>query len=121
MAKVQKLFRFSYCFERTVVKNARNIRERLPVEVIGYGYYNTLSIPQDPLEARYSVDIESIAYDGVSDVKPVIEYFELDGELKQAVIQYVSELFEEERRSRYSKLPNMTGVATNLKSLIKNS
>lgn len=96
--RLQKQFDFNYNLKKKVVRDLKIITETLTIKVSGKGYFNPNASIMEPFE-RWSVDIESIEYEG----KNIIEVFEyLDDqlvEIEEAAIKYVAELFNQNKNA----------------------
>lgn len=98
MTKITKQFDFNYNLKKKVVRDLKIVTESLPLRVTGKGYLNPSASVLEAYD-RWSVDIESIEYEG----KNIIEVFEyLDDqlvEIEEAAIKYVAELFNQNKNA----------------------
>lgn len=119
MAKLSKEIIFSHCFTKNKLSNLSTHLESFLVTVTCVCYLNKSTTAWDPIDKRYSADIESISCEGCADAWPLIEFLGHSDEIMEAALLKAHEAFEEDRKSRWARLPDMGIALRNMKTLMK--
>lgn len=87
---VAKNFGFLFPLSHKVVRDLRSVTEHIgDLMITGTAYLNVTAQPTDPIDEKYSVDIDFIIWNG-TDIKPVLECTEMISDLQEAALQHAT-------------------------------